>query len=175
MRTVPLFASLILGSSLLAQSPVPKMTVEPDQVIVLQPNGSRNCPVQLSARHARDTGMVRVSPRSAPPGQGYSVTFRPLNWRSVEQATVTLHGLAGAQVVPVRDHPSGDATETFTVSPSTEPDHLWHSVVYVHKLTGVQWIELDELTFTDGTKWHRTADSFCRVAPNGFMLVTAAQ
>lgn len=182
MRILPLLALLAVSSAALAQtSAPPKVTIEPGPNVVLsagglaQMNGSVNCPVQLSAHHAHDTGMVRVSPRSDLPGQGYSLNFKPLNWRAVEQAKITLHGLAGAQVMPANGHPSKDATETFTVSPSTEPNHLFHSVVYVHKLTGVLWIQINDLTFADGTTWHESADSICRATPNGFMLVDATK
>lgn len=178
MRTVALFAALALSSAGIAQTPTPpKVTFVPGPNIVLradalvQQDGSLNCPVQLSARHSRGTGMVEVSPRSEPHRQGYSIDFKPLGWRSVEEAKVTLHGMSGAQVVPVKGHAKSDATETVTVSPSTQPNHLFQSVVYLHKLTGVQWIEINELTFADGTTWHESADSICRVVPNGFMLV----
>jgi hypothetical protein len=198
MRTLSLLAAVALSPSLLAQAPsppgrfplppwnpipvqqpaaqAPSTTVLPPVILkavpALEPPGNKNCPVALSARHSRDSGVVQVSPGSEPHRQGYSIGFKPLGPRSVEQARITLHGMSGAHVVPVKDHPA-DATESFTVSPSAGPNHLFQSVVYLDKLTGVQWIEINELTFADGTAWHESANSFCRVTPNGFMLVGA--
>lgn len=179
MRTVSLLAVFLafVSSPLVSQitTPVATPPLRLSPVHIVQSPGSQGCPVQLTAAHSREPGVVKVSPGSTPPGQGYSLTFRPTNSRGIRQAEVTFHGLAGAQVVPVKDHPAADATEDFTVSPSAGSNRLFQSVVYAHKLTGVQWIEIDELTFADGTHWQKSADSYCRVAPNGFMAVTSAK
>ena len=91
------------------------------------------------------------------------------------QADITLHGISGSHLVPAGERSSADATENFSVSPSSGPNHLFNTVVYLQKLTGVDWVELNEITFADGTKWHASATSTCRVAPNGFQLVASGK
>ncbi len=125
----------------------------------------QNCPVGFTARHAGHGTAVKVSPENRDrPGLS---TQLPAPGRALRRAG------QGHPPRPRRrpgharrtDGIKPDATETFTVTPSTEPNHLFHSVVYVHKLTGVLWIQINELTFADGTTWHESADSICRATP----------
>jgi hypothetical protein len=37
--------------------------------------------------------------------------------------------------------------------------------------TGVEWVQLDRITYADGSSWHRQQSDVCKVEPNGFMLV----
>ena len=173
MRHLLLFPLLAVTPLLLAQS------AAPTSAVVLQAPQSQDCPVGLSARHANQGAVVNVSPRSSPQEQGYHVTFAPLQDHGIAQAKITLHGMSGAQLLPVGSHGDAglkpdtpkDITESFTVAPAAGAKHLFHSTVYTEKLTAVQWIELNEVKYTDGTTWHESVGSVCRVAPNGFMLV----
>ncbi len=168
MRNLLGLCSLLLAATTLtAQSP------STGSVLLLQQHISQNCPVGLSARHSSDGGMVSVSPGSGPHQQGYDITFSPRKSLQVAQARISLHGISGSHVIPAGKKEVGDATESFTVSPTSSANHRFQSVVYTAKLTGVEWVELNDLTYTDGTQWHESADAICRVAPNGYMLVAS--
>ena len=114
-------------------------------------------------------------PRNAAsdPQRAVHLLFFPGSGHAVTQANLTLHGLAGAQYFLAGTKPASQATEVFSVSPARGENHTLTAVVYTQKLTGVQWIELNDLTFADGTQWHASATSICRVSPNGFRLVAA--
>jgi hypothetical protein len=158
-------SALLLGSGpLLAQSS--------SSVIVITSPPSQNCPVALTARHSSQGAVWQVGQHPTHSQIGYTVTFTPANLRSITQAQLTLHGISGAQVIPAGSSNRSNATEDLTVAPAAA-DHRFESVVYAEKLTGVQWIELDDLTFADGTHWHKSPTSACIAAPNGFMLVNA--
>ncbi len=161
-----MLALLPLGLSALAQAPA-----QSTSSVVLMASRTAGCPVGLEARHAQDGGLVSVSPTTRHSEQSYRILFSPSDEKAISQAKITLHGLAGGQVVPAAAAPKGDATESFTLSPAMGAKHLFRSTVSTGKLTGVQWVELDELTYSDGTQWHASATATCRVAPNGFMLV----
>jgi hypothetical protein len=104
---------------------------------------------------------------------GYTLTFTPLTAHSIVQAKLTLHGLDGAQIVPAKNLSTSNATEDLTVAPSATDSHRFESIVYAQKLTGVQWIELDDITYADGTHWQKSANSVCLVVPSGLRLVSA--
>jgi hypothetical protein len=43
--------------------------------------------------------------------------------------------------------------------------------VSVKDLTSVAWISVIELRYADGSTWHATPGSECRVVPDGMMLI----
>ena len=153
---------------------LPAQVASSNAVVVLQQTANQSCPVDLTAQHAAAGGLVATNRNARRPGQSYRLTFSPGDARGISQAKVTLHGLSGAQVLPAAaEKPRRDATESFNLSPSSDRRHLFHSMIYTDKLTGVLWVELNELTYADGTQWHESATATCRVAPNGFMLVAS--
>ena len=156
---------LLAAASLPAQSPLPG-----DVLLLQQPTG-QNCPVSLSARHAEDGGLVDVKRSPASPKPSYALTFSPDPDHRIRKLTATFPGISGLQFQPADQGKAADVTETLTLSPWVGQDHNFHSVVYTDNLTGVQWIERDQITYADGTTWHSSATATCRVAPNGFLLV----
>ncbi len=173
MRLVSLFALSFLPVSLASAqtATTPATPPKTSDIVVLQASG-QGCPVGFAARRAPDGGLVTVSPRTKLQGQQYSLTFSPDSAHAITQARITLHGLAGGRVIPAKDISLGDASESFNLSPSFSGSrHLFQSTIYTKKLTGVQWVELNELTYADGSTWHESDTATCRVAPNGFMLV----
>ncbi len=166
----------LLGMSALLSLAVPVLAQAPSQgasgaVAVIQ-SQTAGCPVGFAARRSPDGGLISVSPGTKAHRQSYELTFTPGSEHAITQARITLHGLAGGRVLPAKDSAAGDATESFNVSPSgSHAKPFLHSTVYTSKLTGVQWVELNELTYADGSTWHESGATTCRVAPNGFMLV----
>jgi hypothetical protein len=160
------FALLSVPSALFAQSTA-------NSVILVQTPQSQNCPVGIDARHSSQ-GAVEQVRRSGIPSQGYRIALRAFNTNLIRQASVTLHGLSGSQVMPVSMHNEDDAVETFTITPGAKPKAAFHSVVYTRQLTGVRWVELNDVNYADGTQWHQKTGSVCRVNLNGYLLVNAS-
>lgn len=168
MRSLALTALLLAAASLLAQS-------NSSQVVLVAPPTSADCPVALSARWTA-VGAVKQAGKGTPSSvPGYTIIFAPQNAHSITQAKLTLHGLNGAQVMPAKSAVSSNATEDFTVAPSATDNHRFETVVYAQKLTGVQWIEIDDLTFADGTHWQKSATSTCLVVPSGLRLINGVR
>lgn len=178
-----LFALFTSGSVLTAQtvSPTaPAMAQSRQATVAISGAASAGCPVAFTARRYPGGGLVQA--RSGDPGRslGYSIHLGadPLKPRPITQARITLHGLSGAQVLLAGSDPHhvaapGAASEEFSISPAAERGHNFQSTVYTRTLTGVQSVELNELTFADGTHWREAADTPCRISPNGFLLVAA--
>ncbi len=135
------------------------------------------CPVGFSARHADVGAMLNVSPATKPSGPAYNLRFVPRDGGAITQAKITLHGISGHHVIPAGNGPhaaSNETSEAFTLALSSDGRDLFTSVVYPGKLTGVTSVELNELTYADGTKWHETAGARCEIAQNGYMLVAGS-
>ena len=169
MRLSPLLVSFALIASASAQ------TTGKSPAVVLQAPPSQGCPVSFEARRANSGALINVSPSEKHRGQGYLLSFLPQGGQGIAQARITLHGLSGAGVIPAGEKAGADATKSFNVSPSAGANRYFHSMVYTGRLTGVQWVELNEITYADGTEWQESADATCRVAPNGFMLVASCK
>ena len=170
-------ALLPIGLPALAQIPGAGRSSVPAQkatdAVVLQTPSSLGCPVGFAARHGQEGAVVNVGPRSKHPEQSYRITLTPFKAAGIVAAEVTLHGISGLHVLPAGRTVDGrpDATESFNLSPSPGEKAMFQSTVYTRKLTGVQWVELNELTYADGTRWQASSEANCRVVPNGFMLV----
>jgi hypothetical protein len=169
MRTpLAVFALLLIPSALTAQTAA-------SNLIILQAPLNQNCPVGVEARHSSQGAMEQINNGGRPHQLGFNIALSSLNMERISQASITLRGLAGPQVMLVAAQSPKDATETFTITPGDSPKASFHSVVYTGKLTGVRWVEVDEVTYADGKQWHQTEGSVCRVAPNGYMLVNASR
>jgi hypothetical protein len=167
MRTpVVVFALLLIPSALLAQSPA-------NNVIIFQAPLNQNCPVGIEASHSSRGAMEQIDNGGRPHQLSYNIALSSLNLQRISQASITLRGLSGPQLMLASAHAIGDATETFTITPGDSPKASFHSVVYTGKLTGVRWVEVNEVTYADGKQWHQTGGSVCRVAPNGFLPVAS--
>ena len=172
MRLFALLALFPFSAALTAQT-MPANS----PAVVLQTPPSANCPVSFSARRAQEGGLVTASPSAKTSQPGYRITFSPGSAGAIAEARITLHGISGHQVIPAGKSASDssnhgqDVTEHFNLSPSSGVDHLFHATIHTEKLTGVQWVELNELTYANGSSWHQSSTTTCRVAPNGYMLV----
>lgn len=145
--------------------------------VMTEQNG--NCPVNLEATRSSANGLLQVKPgEPRRHGQELYLSLRPAKVNAIVQATVTVYGTSGPHVSragndarPVGSATSAEMSEDFTISPRVEEKTRFTSVVYPVKITNVTFVELKALTYADGTEWHRSASSTCRVAPNGFKLV----
>lgn len=166
MRRLVLSALLLGSAPLLAQS-------GSSRIVLVSPPSGQNCPVALTAKHSPQGATVRIHSGTHGAEPGYTLTFAPLNAHSITQVKLTLHGLDGAHLMPADNLTSANATEDLTIAPSAIDNHRFESIIYARKLTGVQLIELDEVTWADGTHWQKSGHSACLVTPDHLLLVNS--
>jgi hypothetical protein len=168
MRTLlALTALLLTPAALIAQASHTTVTV-------LDAANSQNCPVGVQAQHAPQGAVHQVNRPANHYKLGYNISLSSFDSRLIRQATITLRGLEGAQVLPASYGSSkADATERFTISPGASPKPTFESIVYTQKLTGVLWIEVNQVSYADGTEWHQAPGSVCRVPPGGYLEVNS--
>lgn len=164
-------ALILLSGTLAAQAPEARQSITLTGATL-----SGACPVGFSARHANSGMMVNVSPATKPHGGAYDLHFTPRDGEAMIEARVTLHGLSGHHVLPAGDPSavtSWESSEVFNLALRADPSHLFTSVVYLKTLTGVTSVELNEITYANGTKWHEVTGSPCAIRPDGFTLITS--
>ncbi len=182
MRLPSMLALLLVTRPVFAQAPAVAVTpaAQSASVTLLGASSGAGCPVVFSASRLPNGGMMQAGPASQTRRQALRLAFSPSASRSIVQANITLRGIAGHHVVFADEANATNSTETFSLALSpnnrlqNNPLRL-DSVVYPRKLTGVLFVELNSLTYADGTQWHASAEAPCRVAPNGFQLVAASR
>ena len=180
MRTLSIASALLFAPALLAQTtaapqrpfPTPRVMQAP-QPHQFTANAGANCPVGIYTQRLPGGQVEEVHGKPAHPRMGYNITLRALDTRLIRQADIKLTGIVGGHVVPVDTAKTGDVTESFTITPGDTPKAELHSVIYTKQLTGVKWLEVESLTYADGSVWRQQPGSVCRVAPSLYLPVNA--
>jgi hypothetical protein len=174
MRLVLVCSTLLLSAAAVsAQTASPTVKGTSPRIVILQAPQSFSCPLGFTADRLPGGRIEQVSPDASRPTLSFNVAVRSLNDRGIREATLIMHGIAGAQVIPAVGGDNADASESFALTPSKPEAHLIRAVVSPGKLTGVQWLELVDVTYADGSHWHQSSNSVCRIVPNNLLLVGA--
>jgi hypothetical protein len=167
---VPLFL-LLSCAALAAQS------ANRNQNIVIQlPPPTGTCPVFMRAQHAADGDLLAVN-SSHPKGIGQSLhlTVTSSDSRRIASATVTVRGLVPkgrvTQTLASQDD-AFDAEKTMDIKFSAEPGKDASGDIWVPGLSAVMTIDLQSVTFTDGSTWKLPAERTCRTFPDPVMLIS---
>jgi hypothetical protein len=132
------------------------------------------CPISLRARHGSATNRMEVN--DAPPkgtNQMLHVAVTGSDARRIVAASVTVRGWTGkARVVPIQNgEQSTDAAKTLTVrfpaSSGKEPS----ADLLVPGFSAAESIDLNSVTYSDGSTWKTAAGDGCRFPVDGMMLV----
>lgn len=157
---------------------------------------STGCPVSMRAEHGSGGGLVMtrqsrsngpsvldpVPGQPAPPFQRIHLilgnsTVQSSAGAKVVSARVTVHGTNGKwrNVPAAMGDDSLTITKTLDVRFDRAEDGQVSSDMTLPGFTSVKSINLDTLTFSDGTIWVPEQGSACRVAPDPLMLVSAGR
>ena len=151
-----------------------------DVVLHLSPNtAGGNCPVGLSVNHgssfpARKTIGPSAAP-AAPVEQRIQLTMTNLSSQEIVRAQITFHGLSDKwRYVPLPEAPAPDLTKRVEVTLDVRGNSHASSDLSLNRFTSVTSVDLDSLTYADGSTWEASSGA-CSVVPDPFMLVTAAR
>lgn len=122
--------------------------------------------------HASEASRYPAPPRSI--GLHVGVTpFLLAEKKTAVAATVEVHGASGARLMQIGSSTDRTDNESFSIAPSPlQHGGLLAATIYTHRLTSVQFVELKEVRYADGSSWREPAEGACQFVPNGFMLVT---
>jgi hypothetical protein len=138
------------------------------------------CPISMRAQHGAGGEMTRArdgAPAEKKPkgqGQRLTLTLHTADARHIVRATVTVRGMsAGSHITPLlTDGPSrGFAARTVQVEFRAAEDSDSRAEVWAPGLTAVEAVQLDSVTYADGSTWKIAPGSGCSVAPDHLMLI----
>lgn len=139
-----------------------------------QPNGV--CPVSVRAQQAANGSKWEVD-NSRPKGvaQRLHLTLVSPDSNRITGATVTVRGLTPKnRVTQTLTSPSKspDAAKTLSITFQAGPGKEVSSDLLVPGLSAVYSIDLDSITYADGSTWKLAAENVCRTPIDGFMLIS---
>ena len=181
---VSLFALALGACPLAAQyTHVPQMQVTSgtagtggvQTLVIVPPPLASNCPVSMRAQHLSDGNLVRTGKAAHPAGIGQRLhlTLKTPHAEQVAGAQVTIRGTTPkGRVMQASSTDSSDAMRELSVSFSTEPDGSASADLWVPGVTAIQSIELDSVSYSDGSTWKAAAGDACRITPDPLMLIS---
>lgn len=185
MRRVALlpFALVLSMIPLAAQAPGGAATagMEPlngngKLTIVVLPPAAPACPVQMHALQGPGGGLLaaRNSPRIDGPSQRIHLVLATGKAGPVASAKVTVQGLSGknrAVETLSTTGPIPDRTQTLNVSFTAEDLKSVAADLTLRGFTAVLSIQLNEITYADGSSWKVADAQTCSVAPDRLVRV----
>jgi hypothetical protein len=111
--------------------------------------------------------------RPTGPEQGLHISLTNESAR-IKSAEITVYGVtAGSRVLPVNDEASHEISKTFVLHPSDGRNGLQEATVWIERTGVLTRVELNSLTYADGSGWTESAGSKCRAVPSLFVPVAA--
>ena len=183
MKSAALVSFAVLLGSVASGAQAPGQPPSETTVFRTQPPATA-CPVSLRAQHGATGGMLQAD-KGRPKGlaQLLLLTLTSPDSRQIVSARVRVRGLPGkahsAQALSglgnsgpgnsIRD--DADVIRTLAVQFSQGPSHTATGDLWVPGVTAVLTIDLNSVTFADGSTLTFTSQDGCRIAPDHLMLV----
>ncbi len=102
------------------------------------------------------------------------LTFTVRDTPRILSASVTVHGFTSyKRFLPVDGRSDESTAQTFELGRGRGTAGLTSAEVRATKMLFVNWAEVTELRYADGSAWHPRADAQCRTVPNKLRLVDA--
>ena len=190
MKRIGVFSALgtvgflaMSAATVMAQTPA--QNGNPSTVLITAPLG--NCPVGISARRGLGVGAVAVDndkpDRNGPndrinrgeASQQLQILMLNLKAVGVTGAQITAHGTApgAGRVIPAGDADGATATQTVYLKLAVGAGGEGSTDVRFRGFTSISLLDLDAVSFADGTSWHSAAGHTCEIVPSRFMLVNS--
>jgi hypothetical protein len=164
-----LFGSIALVAQTANQNPSQNTVLRIEPVI-------NTCPISLHARHAGGGEMWKVNgvPINGPAQMLHLTVVNP-DSRHIVVANVTVRGFTdkGRMIQVMSNQDSNDAAKTLDVKFPSESSKEAATELRVPGFSAVTVIDLNSVTYSDGTSWKLAAGSSCRSWVDGLMLVSS--
>ncbi|HEY0162275.1 MAG TPA: hypothetical protein VGB69_06325 [Edaphobacter sp.] len=168
-RTSSLCAALLFGSSSLSlcASDLPSQPVTATATLSTMGPG---CPVSLQAQHGPGAVVqTKTSVREA--GQRLELHWENLQAKDIIGVTILARGYdATPRILPVGGM-TPPLKKTFDLELKVSGHGTAITDFAAQSFAAVKWIDLESITYADGTRWNVAEGKNCRISPNGFMLV----
>jgi hypothetical protein len=170
MRRTTIFplAILLAATSMFGQSLTSPPRVDPS-----------NCPVGLQVEHS--SGLFTYQSAKAGPAdqvkpsseQWLDLKMTNFSTREIVRAEITVHGLSYKQrLVPV-SAPAPDLWKTVEVALDVKGNGSGSSELSFGHFSNIRTVDLNSITYADGSTWHASSPGACSVAPGLIMRISA--
>jgi hypothetical protein len=152
----------------LSQEQIASLLANRMMALKLNANG---CPVGMRVKRTGE-GVTRFAGRQdrAIVSQLIHVSFTNPQAKTVVAAQVVVHGYnAEARIMPVASS-SNAITKTIQLN-LTESGKVTSTDVRLQSFAAVERVDLESLTYSDGTSWTSSPQKLCSVEPDALMLV----
>jgi len=147
-----------------------------------------SCPVGLQAEHAlffaerkaisgHEVGPESGSAAASVPRQRIHLTLKNLLSQEIVSAELTAHGLSyQSRLVNLSDaSPAPNLDKTVSLVLQLRANSDASSDLSLSRFAAVTAIDLDAVTYADGSTWHASSPGACRVSPSLLMRADAGR
>lgn len=194
MRPSVAIPGLILAGALAAacvpaQTPQPPAPVQPVAQATQPVAGAKQsitlraqpCSVAMRATQGSSSQFLRTRNGNSTPMMRPSLTLTPRDGRKIVSATVTAHGYSPspgsmdlvARLWPQPKSHSREIAKTLAIRFHAAEDGAFTAELPLPGFSAVTMIDLNSLTYGDGTTWNAPARNECHVAPDPLLLIAA--
>ncbi len=165
-----LLAAIALPAQILTR---PALTEKKDSAVLLP---EPTCPVSMHALQGTGRGMLAVRDRKPTegPAQHIHLILTSATAARILAAKVLVRGQSGsASIMPASDkaESTSGVSRTLHLAFKSESADSVAADLLLPGFTTVRSIELQALTYTDGSTWAVAGEQACHVAPDPMMLV----
>lgn len=180
MRRFSVSLLLFLASTCTFGQQVPNSVPGPEGVrpnaTTIQSNVATadGCPVGLLVERRSDFAMrLAEDGHDRDLAQGLHISlihFGP----AIASVEITVYGVTTrVGALPVEIAASNEISKTFILHPGEGRKGLQEATVWMHQVGALTHVELNSMSYADGSEWHESKSSICVATPSLFLLVGA--
>jgi hypothetical protein len=144
--------------------------------------GRAECPVGLLVKHGTSSFLRRdteytpfTKPAPAVLEQRIHVTMTNLSAQEIVKAQITVHGFSDKwRAIPLAGA-APDLTRTVNLVLDVRGNDRASSDLSLRRFTSVASVDVNSLTYADGSAWQASVPGACSVTPERIMLLSAAR
>lgn len=163
--------AFLFGSFAAAQSAGPQNA---QALVAHPPLTSMGCPVSLHAQHGSSGNILKVD-KTRPAGiaQLLHLILADADARQIVEGSLTVRGISGkGRIAQARgSSDAGDVVKNLNVRFHPQEGANVAADMWAPGMTAVLSVELNSVTFADGSVWRFAGRDGCRVAPDPLMLI----
>jgi len=131
------------------------------------------CPVDFFASRRSISQMMSVADaKQASSAQGLHLTLSHAAGPAIETIEVTVFGIPQKQgVFPAASASSETFSKTFELQRKADSKSLGEADVWMAHVGSFSRVDLNAITYVDGTTWHATKELKCSVLPSNVVLI----
>jgi hypothetical protein len=138
------------------------------------PSSQFGCPVGFFAQ--KPSGAVAVArasnPNTGDSSLGLQLILDQRSGPQIESVVVTVYGVSSRlMALPAQVAPEYMVSKTFELHRSNGSESLRQASVSMSKVATLTRVELNAITYADGSNWHQLKDFQCQAVPSNFILV----